>query len=125
MTNGLLRQETSAIIRNERGLSIAGTRITLYDILDYLRQEWTPGWIQYWFNLSDAQILTAMQYIEAHQAEVEAEYDQVLQQVEESRRYWDARNRYLFAQLETLPAQPGQEAIRAKLHERKARLGQL
>jgi hypothetical protein len=66
-----------------------------------------------------------VRYIEEHRAEVEAEYEQVLQQVEESRRYWDAHNRHLFAQLETLPPRPGQEKIRAKLRERKARLGQL
>ena len=34
MTPGSNRQ--SAIIRTERGLTIAGTRITLYDVMDYL-----------------------------------------------------------------------------------------
>jgi uncharacterized protein (DUF433 family) len=121
--NETLVQE-STIVRTERGLSIAGTRITLYDILDYLRQDWSPRWIQYWFNLTDEQIRDVVRYIEEYRAEVEAEYELIQQQVEESRRYWDARNRHLFAQLETMPPKPGQEMIKVKLRERKARLGQ-
>jgi hypothetical protein len=32
----LVSNELSAIIRTERGLTIAGTRITLYDVMDYV-----------------------------------------------------------------------------------------
>lgn len=38
----------SAIIRTERGLTIAGTRITLYDVMDYLTSGWFPQLIQDW-----------------------------------------------------------------------------
>jgi hypothetical protein len=38
MTPGDDRQAT--VIRTERGLTIAGTRITLYDVLDYLYAGW-------------------------------------------------------------------------------------
>jgi hypothetical protein len=31
-----------AIIRTERGLTIAGTRITLYDVMDYLTAQYPP-----------------------------------------------------------------------------------
>ncbi len=30
----------SAVIRTDRGLTIAGTRITLYTIMDYLKLDW-------------------------------------------------------------------------------------
>jgi hypothetical protein len=30
---------TTSVIRNSRGLSIAGTRTTLYHIMDYLKDE--------------------------------------------------------------------------------------
>ena len=30
------------VVRTERGLSIAGTRITLYDVMDYLKADWPP-----------------------------------------------------------------------------------
>ena len=33
----------SVIIRTERGLTIAGTRITLYDVMDYLKAQYPPN----------------------------------------------------------------------------------
>ncbi len=71
------------VIRNSRGLSIAGTRITLYDIMDYVTQDWPPKLIQHWFDLSDKQIAEVMDYIENNRPEVEAEYQQVLEHAEE------------------------------------------
>jgi len=47
----------------KRGLSVAGTRITLYDVMDYVTQNWSPELIQYWFNLTDNQIADIMDYI--------------------------------------------------------------
>ena len=35
-----------AIIRTERGLTIAGTRITLYDVMDYLKAQYPPKLIR-------------------------------------------------------------------------------
>ncbi len=46
----------STVVRTSRGLSIADTRITLYDIMDYLTADWPPKLIQQWLNLSDTQI---------------------------------------------------------------------
>ena len=37
--------EQPAIIRTERGLSIAGTRITLYDVMDYLKAQYPRKFI--------------------------------------------------------------------------------
>jgi uncharacterized protein (DUF433 family) len=118
-------QDQTTVVRTCRGLSIAGTRITLYDIMDYVTQDWPPRLIQYWFNLSDKQITDVMDYIENNREEVEAEYKLVLEQAEEIRQYWEERNRDLFEKIATMPPKPGQEEIRAKLQERKARLGQL
>jgi len=43
----------TTVIRNSLGLAIAGTRITLYDIMDYLQEGWPPKLIQHWFDLTD------------------------------------------------------------------------
>ena len=110
------------IIRTERGLAIAGTRITLYQIMDYLRAEWSPKRIRDWHNLTEQQIDDVMAYIAEHKAEVEVEYQQVLQETEEIRRYWEERNRERFARIAALPPKPGQEAIRAKLEAYKTNL---
>jgi uncharacterized protein (DUF433 family) len=114
----------SAVVRTSRGLSIAGTRITLYQIMDYLKAGWPLHLIKDWLNLDEKQITDVMDYIEMHRDEVEAEYRIVLQQAEEIRQYWEARNRERFATIATLPPKPGQEAIRAKLRAWKAKLGQ-
>ena len=40
----------NVIVRTSRGLTIAGTRITLYTIMDHLKGEWPPHLIQAWFS---------------------------------------------------------------------------
>ena len=113
------------IVRTNRGLSIAGTRITLYDVMDYLVADWPPRLIRDWLNLTDAQIAGVMEYIENNRAQVEAEYHQVLQRAEDIRQYWEDRNRERFAEIASIPPPPEQKEIRAKLQAWKARLGQV
>ncbi|MEZ4711904.1 MAG: DUF433 domain-containing protein [Caldilineaceae bacterium] len=110
------------VVRTSRGLTIAGTRITLYTIMDYLKDEWPPHLIQDWFNLSDEQMQGALAYIDAHETEVEAEYQQVLADAEKVRQYWNERNRERIAKVATLPPPLGKEAAWAKLQEKKAEL---
>lgn len=116
-------QQSALIVRTERGLTISGTRITLYDIVDYLNAGWAPKLIQGWFRLTDTQLNAALSYIAAHRNEVEAEYQEVLQAAQEIREYWEEKNRERFARIAALPQKPGQEAIRAKLQAHKAKLG--
>jgi len=113
----------STVVRTSRGLSIAGTRITLYNVMDYLKAGWQPKLIQDWLNLSDKQIDEVMDYIEAHKDEVEAEYQEVIKTAEENRQYWEERNRERFDKIAKLPPKPGQEKIRAKLQAAKEKLG--
>jgi uncharacterized protein (DUF433 family) len=110
--------------RADRGLSIAGTRLTLYDIMDYLKRDWPPRLIQHWFQLTEKQINDVMQYLETHRAEVEAEYQQVVTEAEELRRYYEAKYRERLVQIKAMPPKPGQEKIRAKLAILEARLVQ-
>lgn len=114
----------SGVIRTERGLSIAGTRITLYDVMDYLKADWPPGLIRQWLDLTEQQMADVMMYIEEHGAEVEAEYQQVLAYATEVRRYWDERNQERFDRIAMSPPPPGKEAIWAKIQARKAQLAQ-
>ncbi len=111
------------VIRTGRGLSIAGTRVTLYSVLDYLHEGWPPHLIRDEFGLTDTQISEVMEYIETHREEVEAEYQLVLQQAEENRQYWEARNKERLARTSVLSPKPGQEALHAKLQAAKAKLG--
>ena len=121
MTESTNAQAT--IVRTNRGLSIAGTRITLYQVMDYVKAGWPPELIQHWLDLSEKQTTDTMDYLATHRSEVEAEYEMGLQQAEESRQYWEARNRERFVTLATTIPKPGQEAMRAKLQAWKDKLG--
>ena len=110
----------AAIIRTERGLTIAGTRITLYDVMDYVTAQYPPKFIQGLFELTAAQINAALAYIEANYAEVEAEYHQVLRDAEELRQYYDAQNRDRIARRGTQPPRPGTETAWEKLRAIRA-----
>jgi uncharacterized protein (DUF433 family) len=112
----------TAIIRTERGLTIAGTRITIYDIMDYVTAQYPPKFIRGLFDLTEEQINVALAYIEANRADVEAEYQMVLKEAEELRLYYEEKNRDLIARIAAQPPKPGEEAIRAKLQAAKAKL---
>lgn len=113
----------SAIVRTERGLTIAGTRITLYDVMDYLASGWSPKLIRDWLPLTKEQADAALSYIETYRSEVEAEYQTVLQTAQEIQNYWEDKNRQRLARLATIPPKPGQEEIYVKLQAWKTKLG--
>lgn len=113
--------EQVAIIRTERGLTITGTRTSLYDVIDLLKAHYPPKLICDTFNLTNAQINAALSYIEANQVQIETEYQEVLQTREEIRQYWEDRNRERLARIAETPHKPEHEAIWAKLEEQKAR----
>lgn len=67
------------IINRGRGPEIAGTRITVFDVMDYYKHGWHRDQIAMLFRLSSRDIQAAIDYIEEHKAEVKAEYDQILE----------------------------------------------
>jgi uncharacterized protein (DUF433 family) len=121
----MAEQETPppTVVRTSRGLSIAGRRLTLYSIMDYLQAGWPPHLIRDELNLTDTQMTEVMTYIEAHRDAVEQEYRVILQRAEENQQYWDARNGQRLERIAHTPPKPGQEGLRAKLEAVKARLG--
>lgn len=112
--------QPTAIIRTERGLTISGTRITLYDVMDYVKALYPPKFIQGLFDLTEGQINAALTYIETHHQEVETEYLQVLQDAEELRKYYKEQNRERVAQSAKRPPRLGTEAAWEKLRVAKA-----
>lgn len=103
------------VIRTERGLTVSGTRLTLYTLMDFVKAGWPPKLIEDWFDLTDDQIHNVMSYIELHRDEVETEYRQVLQGAAEVEQYWREYNREHLARIAALPPKPGQEELKAKL----------
>jgi uncharacterized protein (DUF433 family) len=75
---------TTRIINRGRGPEIEGTRITVYRIMDFVRDNCSMTTIADELNLSEAQVHAALDYIAANRTEVEAEYDQLLQRVQQA-----------------------------------------
>lgn len=110
-----------SIVRTERGLSISGTRITLYDVMDYMTDGYPAEFIGSLFDLSTAQIQAALDYIETNRAEVECEYRQVLAETEALRLHYESQNREIVNQVSKMPAPVGLELAWEKLQIAKAR----
>ncbi len=119
MTSQSNNASNEAIVRTERGLAIANTRITLYDVMDHLKAQYPAKFIRDVLNLTDQQIGAAISYIETHQTDVEAEYQEVLKAAEETQQYWEEYNQERFAHIAANP-HSSHEVIRVKLHKRKA-----
>lgn len=111
------------IVRTERGLTVAGTRTTLYAILDYVKADWPAKLIAEWLNLSDAQTADALAYIAANREAVEKEYATIVQAAEDSKQYWESRNRDRAA-IHPADLPPDRAALRAKLNAWKSKLEQ-
>ena len=114
--------EPAIIIRTERGLAIAGTRITLYDVMDYVTENYPPKFIRAMLGLTDEQVAAALFYIETHRAEVETEYQFILKETEELQQYYEEENRDRVTRIAAKSPKPGREEIRAKLEAEKAKL---
>ena len=71
---------TDAVIINRgRGPEIAGTRITVYDILDYTTNGWEHAAIAKLLRLSLEQVAAAVEYIDEHQDDVMPQYERILE----------------------------------------------
>ena len=67
------------IINRGRGPEIEGTRITVYDVLDYHLDGWHRDMIADNFDISSAQVEIAIRYIDEHRDEVMATYQKMLE----------------------------------------------
>jgi uncharacterized protein (DUF433 family) len=69
------------IIKTGRGPEIAGTRITVYDVLEYYQAGWHRDMIAVTLTLSSHQVEAAIRYIEEHRDEVMASYDKNMERI--------------------------------------------
>jgi uncharacterized protein (DUF433 family) len=67
------------IIDRGRGPEIEGTRITVYDVLDYHLDGWHRDMIADTFDISSGQVEVAIRYIDEHRDEVMAVYQKMLE----------------------------------------------
>jgi uncharacterized protein (DUF433 family) len=69
------------IVKTGRGPEIAGTRITVYDIIDYHKTGWHRDMIADTLELSSEQVDVALRYLEEHHEEVMAAYEKNMDRI--------------------------------------------
>ncbi len=69
------------IIDRGRGPEIAGTRITVYTILEYLQAGHHHTYIASMLGISSPEVIAAQEYIEAHKDEVLADYEKIMEPI--------------------------------------------
>ena len=63
------------------GPKIEGTRISVYAVLEYLKNGRKRDWIAAFLRLSSAQVQAAMDYIRDNEAAVNAEYEKIMARI--------------------------------------------
>lgn len=81
------------IVETPRGPSLAGTRITVYAVMDYLKDNWSRAFIQQMMSITNEQLDAVINYIAEHQEEVERDYAEILRRNEELRLRYTEQNR--------------------------------
>ncbi|MGH9800804.1 MAG: DUF433 domain-containing protein [Blastocatellia bacterium] len=108
--------KNQTVTRTERGLVVKGSRLTLYQIKDYLLANYSRQMIlEYHPWLSAEQLDDVLNYIETNREEFEVEYREVVEYDEEIRRYWEERNRERISQFNPDTLSPERRAVWDKL----------
>lgn len=104
------------VTRTERGLVVKGSRLTLYQIMDYLLADYSREMIlEYHPWLTAEQLDDVLNYIETNRKEFEKEYQEVVEHSEEIRRYWEERNRERMTRFDPDKLSPERRAVWDKL----------
>jgi uncharacterized protein (DUF433 family) len=70
-----------AIINRGRGPELAGTRITIYNLLPYFERGWAYSAIAEAHGISCDQVLALKEYFECHKEEILAENAKILERI--------------------------------------------
>jgi uncharacterized protein (DUF433 family) len=79
---------SARIIDRGRGPEVEGTRVTVFRIMDYLREESSPQRIAVELELTEDQVQAALDYIASHLPDVEDEYQRIMQRVSQPNPAW-------------------------------------
>jgi len=94
---------------------VKGSRLTLYSIMDSIRENNSLKNVRDIYELTDEEMLDILDYIHLHKEEVEKEYQEVTESAERNRKYWEERNRELMGK-----TYQQRDVVRAKLQELRA-----
>lgn len=69
------------IVEVGRGPQIDGSRITVFDIIEYHKNGWQRDEIAVLFDLSSQQVEVALRYIDEHRTDVMAAYERNMERI--------------------------------------------
>lgn len=113
---------TQVIIDRGRGPEIKGTRITVFDVMDYSTIGWNAAQIAAVFRLTLPEIEAALAYIDEHREQVALQYEQIIERHQSHRHSPEtiaklAESRQKFSSLVARVRQSGSaEAAHARHH---------
>lgn len=90
-----LPRENRTVIRTGTGLTVNGTRLTLYLIRDSLNGDTSLRNVRDIYGLTDEEMLDVLDYIQLNKNEFDKEYQEIVKANAEQRRYWEEKNRDL------------------------------
>ncbi len=91
--DGPIPRENRTVIRTTNGLTVNGTRLNLYHIMDEMQGKNSLKNVRDIYELTDEEMLDILDYIHLNKEEFEKEYQSVLKSAEENRKYWEERNK--------------------------------
>lgn len=95
------QQESDAAIINPvvtgtiKWPTIKNRRLTLFDLMDQLKEGLPPHFVANWYRLTSAEMEEVLRFLKEHETEIEQAYAEANAYAEEQRQYWTARNRSL------------------------------
>ena len=111
--------KTSLIVETPRGPSLVGTRITVYSVMDYIKDGRSRAYIRQIMNLTNEQLDAVYEYIEQHKEQVEKDYARIVARSEEMRAYYEEQNRHRWRFPLDMPLEEQQRLARQKLEQMK------
>ncbi|MBI3167703.1 MAG: hypothetical protein HYZ22_04445 [Chloroflexi bacterium] len=94
-TDGPVPRENRTVIRVHNNLTVNGTRLNLYHIMDEMQGKNSLKNVRDIYELTDEEMLDILDYMHMNKEEFEKEYQDVLKNAEEERRYWEEKNKDL------------------------------
>jgi uncharacterized protein (DUF433 family) len=110
-------RKTPLIVETRRGPCIAGTRITVFSVMDYLKDGWSRDAVKQAMGISDEQLDAVLAYITRHKQAVENEYTAIVRRSEARR----ARYEKLFHERSPFPPHMPLEERVSHLRQRLAK----
>jgi hypothetical protein len=68
--------------------------VTLFDLIDHLKQGLPPHFLAHWHHLTSEEMDEVMQFLKAHEAEIERSYAAANARAAALCRYWEDRKRH-------------------------------